>query len=969
VSAGISGLALLFLFWMPLFAFSQDGASSTVPGTTLRTEVRLVLVDVVVLDPQGVPVNGLKVGDFQLKEDGTLQKITSVEEHTSAKADASPVQGQTQTADSTISASNKPLNKPAVWNVLLVDLFNTSKEDQAAMRRQLQQFAKQLPADEPVALVAMSSQIKVLSSFQDGAPAISRILDKNGLLSSNSSPPADVYERGEELMIQPTGDSAGPTPEILTNKARVDVERLGERAQTTLNNFSAIAMWLNRYPGRKNVYWLTAGFPLQGQPFGVIGYTQMNPTGPPNHGSQAIPMQSSTDKELESANVAIYPVDVRGVASPDINGVTSADTAGDFLAVGKLGDKSIDFKKDDQLKTAQQSEMLEIARATGGVASFNNDMAKTLRRDFDLNRGYYTVSYIPSNTTWNGAYRKISLALEQQGYRLFYREGYYAKDPDPQAAPTKDQFKMALSHGAPSEPGVLFWAKVNRSTDVANVEYAIDPQTIQYHPDPSGKLVADVDCAIVEYDSAGKAIQTSLIRLTSTVSPERLPALYVDLAHAKQTISLKPGAASLVLGVRDQSTGRFGKLEVALPLIALAPPAAVQPTPPDTTDGPAVAVTAAQPGATLPAAVEGPVLVLRPPPKPAGTEGRIRLDVVVTGKQGGPVSGLQLNDFAVFDDKMAQTILSFRAVDGTVQTADTQVQVILLLDLVNSSFEQASYAQQQIAKFLRQSGGRLRYPTSIAVFSGEGLRIQPRPSTDGNDMAEELIRTTTASRTIGPGSSGAGEIGRFQSSVRTLALIAENEGKLPGRKILIWTGPGWPMLAGPQYSSSSQDRKRYFDAIVDISTRLREARIALYGISTTNLTKGGASAGMPTPDALTISSAETAPQPSRSGPSISGALDSSSYKEFVRAVKSPQHADAGNLALQVFAVQSGGRVLEPSNDLASQIGNCLEDLSAFYSISFNPAQAKNADEYHDLKVQIARPGLTARANTGFYNQP
>ena len=102
---------------------------------------------------------------------------------------------------------------------------------------------------------------------------------------------------------------------------------------------------------------------------------------------------------------------------------------------------------------------------------------------------------------------------------------------------------------------------------------------------------------------------------------------------------------------------------------------------------------------------------------------------------------------------------------------------------------------------------------------------------------------------------------------------------------------------------------------------------------------------------------------------MSGAPDSSSYKEFVSAVKSPQHANAGNLALQVFAMQSGGRVLEPSNDLASQIAKCVEDLSAFYSISFNPAQAKQADEYHDLKVQIARPGLAVRTNMGFYNQP
>src|SRR5271170_3706402 len=107
------------------------------------------------------------------------------------------------------------------------------------------------------------------------------------------------------------------------------------------------------------------------------------------------------------------------------------------------------------------------------------------------------------------------------------------------------------------------------------------------------------------------------------------------------------------------------------------------------------------------------------------------------------------------------------------------------------------------------------------------------------------------------------------------------------------------MLVGSQYSSSSQDRKQDFDAIVDISTRLREARIALYSLSTTNLTQGGTPGRAPTPDALTTASAEGAPQP-RGGPSMSGAVGSSSYKEFVSAVKSPQHANAGNLALQVF---------------------------------------------------------------------
>ena len=67
MSAAINGRlgVLVFLFSMPLFAFSQDGSSSTAPGPTLRTEVRLVVVDVVVLDPQGM-CTGLQ-RDFHCK--------------------------------------------------------------------------------------------------------------------------------------------------------------------------------------------------------------------------------------------------------------------------------------------------------------------------------------------------------------------------------------------------------------------------------------------------------------------------------------------------------------------------------------------------------------------------------------------------------------------------------------------------------------------------------------------------------------------------------------------------------------------------------------------------------------------------------------------------------------------------------------------------------------------------------------
>jgi hypothetical protein len=92
------------------------------------------------------------------------------------------------------------------------------------------------------------------------------------------------------------------------------------------------------------------------------------------------------------------------------------------------------------------------------------------------------------------------------------------------------------------------------------------------------------------------------------------------------------------------------------------------------------------------------------------------------------------------------------------------------------------------------------------------------------------------------------------------------------------------------------------------------------------------------------------------------------YQDYVKGEKTAEKADSGNLSLKVLAVQSGGLAVAPDNDLAAQIGRCVQDATAFYTLSFDPPRADRANEYHDLKVQISKPGLSARTNTGYYNQ-
>jgi VWFA-related protein len=893
------------------------------PASTprLRTDVRLVILDVTVLDKQGAPVHGLKLEDFQLRENDTPQKITSLEEHRSAAPAATgPPSVVTVSANGVATFSNAP-TPSAIWNVLLVDQLNTSMEDQARALKQLQLFVKQLPPDQMLALVTMSGEIKVVVPFEERAGAISRLLEKDGLKPINASPPADL------------GIGASNRPEALENKARIDVEQQAHRAQATLDCFSAIAKWLTNYPGRKNVYWLTSGFPLAGQPFGVLGYTQATPTGPANHGSQTIPQQQVVDKQLENARVAIYPIDARGVARPDIAGETSADTEGTFLSVGKETDKTINVKKDDQLKASQQGEMQEIALATGGIARSSNNIAQTLRDDFNQGQSYYTLSYTPANSQWDGAYRRIALTLNEK-YQLTYRRGYFARDAQP-TPPTGEQFRAALAHGAPSATSVRFSLKLSKSTDSANAEYAIDRKTLDYTTESPEKLAAKIDCALLEYDSSGKLLDATLVRVTSRMNTDQRAELSNTPLQAKQTIALKPGAKWLAIGVRDNATGEFGTYEVDLAGIPVTAAAQAQQTVSVPSAPKSPSAVQAQATEPVPPAPKG--LIQRTPAvveEQRKAEHHITLDVAVSDPSGKPVGDLVQQNFQLFDNAQPQPITSFRKVEG--RTAEPPVEIILLLDTVNTPFNDVAIQRQEMEKFLRQNNGQLSLPVSIVFLSDAAVKLN-QPSRDGNALAADMAKLQTPMRINGAAQGFDGLLQRFQASIRTLTQLSTYEATRPGRKLMIWIGPGWPILSGSAFRFREKDQKAFFNSIVDVSTRLREARITLYSVGPVDLNRGQARAFL--------------------------------YKNYLGGVTNVKDADSGNLAVQVIAVQSGGLALDPNGNMAALVSQCVADANVYYEISFDVAPSENADEYHALEIKLDKPGLKARTRSAYYSQP
>jgi VWFA-related protein len=349
---------------------------------------------------------------------------------------------------------------------------------------------------------------------------------------------------------------------------------------------------------------------------------------------------------------------------------------------------------------------------------------------------------------------------------------------------------------------------------------------------------------------------------------------------------------------------------------------------------------------------------------PDPTQGMIRVDVVVRDKSGNPVTGLKQQDFMLRDNAQPGKIVSFRAFDGLTAKPDTPVEVILVIDTVNLSQEQVSAAKSAVEKLLRMNHGHLAQPVSVFLLSPAVLSSTLASTIDGDTLADQVARGNdlpvvrrTPAFHVRP-MTAAGVANR--TSLNALGTIVIEARQRPGRKLLFWIGSGWPVDGGGCDIS--------FDSVTELSTRMREDRITLWSVT-----------AWPYPDGGIFDDNLLAPVKSWSANLWPYPDRGFFYQNLLGPVKSANDVKAGHLALAVLATQSGGGVLNTGGDLAgliadvafdaNELGKYIEQGSVFYTITFDPPLTNEMDEYHDLKVVVAEPGVTAHTSTGYYNEP
>jgi VWFA-related protein len=346
-------------------------------------------------------------------------------------------------------------------------------------------------------------------------------------------------------------------------------------------------------------------------------------------------------------------------------------------------------------------------------------------------------------------------------------------------------------------------------------------------------------------------------------------------------------------------------------------------------------------------------------------EGLIRLDVTVGDQSGDAVPGLGRNDFTVLDNDRRQNILAFRASNSDPSNSDDSLNVILLIDTLNLPPHLAEFERRQAVEFLQRSDGHLAHPVAIYSLEDYGFFLTSRPSTDGDALARAVASDTKVDAFflapyVHRAFSRRVVDATFSSfpaltGLKALGTIARAEDSRPGKKLLLWIGPGlsgtgayFPseMALMRHASSGRQSREEERDLLERIcwySTLLRQARVTLDCFSEGEEVSAVPVAGSTTPGV--------------------------DYWRRFLDIQPDRQPSWMYLYKKVLAVQSGGQVLPPSKELAPQMAECVKDASSFYTLTFDPPPAGHADEYHFLKVAMNEPGLIARTSTGYYDQP
>jgi VWFA-related protein len=589
---------------------STAAANPASTSTVLHANANLVLVDVVVTD-RDKPVHGLDKSRFRVFEDGHEQAIASFDEHRApdaGPAGALPAMKRAALPPSTYT--NIP-DYPAMGavSVLLLDGLNTPLTDQMNVRLKMIQYLGKIKPGTSLAIFGLSTQLRMIAGFSTDLAALSKALksprttrQQSTVLDSETTALAEDMSgttKGPLVALPTQGaiGSSGTVPSGWLNGGPMDVAaaaqvfmadvasfQADQRAAMTLDAMQQLARYLSAIPGRKNVIWFSGSFPSWTPPDNSVGFRAE---------SNRMERVRETTKILSDARISIYPVDARGLmVSSVFSAANNHPPVGNTYApLTSMTPFAAQLHIEMEQRVAEQATMQQIAQDTGGKAFVDtNDFGDAVADVVENGSSYYTIGYVPSRKAFDGQFHAFRVRLDDASYKLAYRSGYYADDPDKPSEhhPGETRPIVAASmQGAPLATQISFVARVLPASNpllqgaaltkspVGNlaatvkgpvhryvVDLVLDMHGLVFRTAADGNHVANMEFALVAYDEEGTRLNYLEHGIQLALRPDLFPKLIVSGVPIRAELDLPEGQGSLRIAIHDLASGRAGSLEV-----------------------------------------------------------------------------------------------------------------------------------------------------------------------------------------------------------------------------------------------------------------------------------------------------------------------------------------------------------------------------------------------------------------------
>ena len=290
--------------------------------------------------------------------------------------------------------------------------------------------------------------------------------------------------------------------------------------------------------------------------------------------------RSGTDNQVElraavnaavRANVAIYPVDSRGLQAVVPGGSARQGSRGGVGAFsGQRGRAAVHAAR------AQQETLTTLAADTGGTAfTDTNDFGEAFTKVEKDISSYYILGFASTNPAKDGRFRRITVRAEEQ---VRTRRSRRARATTPTATSrtrrrpiAKSQLQEQLTTPIPATDVPLFvtagWFRLAADRYYVPVSLAVPGSAVP----PSQRTRVTLDVAGFIRDERGAPV--GRIRDTLTVPPASADDLAARQVLYQTGVTLPPGRFSVKIVVRENTTGQMGTFEtpIVVPELKQAP--------------------------------------------------------------------------------------------------------------------------------------------------------------------------------------------------------------------------------------------------------------------------------------------------------------------------------------------------------------------------------------------------------------